>query len=140
MKLDQETSAGLVHFIKPTLLQKLPTDLITALHAAASTEECLEILTISSLEPGLTDQIFAIFEPIFVDIATRWSLQKSGFDLSRAISAFSRVLPFAPYLRSFAHAALEAITSSPDAESECKDTDNIQFSIVSLQLTDLYCF
>lgn len=136
MSFGQEDTAGLIQILNPTVLQKLPTDLVRALRTSTSPEQCLEILTTVSLDPGLTDQVFAIFEPIFIDIAARWCEQKTLVDCFRAVLAFSRILPFAPYLRSFAHAALEAVTSCPNVESECKDSDTSVDPRV-LQSTDL---
>ena len=83
------------------LLRRLP-DEVSQLISAASGSQFLSALALAALNPNCTDDVFAIYEPILVDIAARWLSSDLQIDPVLAISAFSRILPFAPYLRPFA--------------------------------------
>ncbi|KAL4918208.1 P-loop containing nucleoside triphosphate hydrolase protein, partial [Aspergillus aurantiobrunneus] len=83
------------------LLEQLP-DEIAALIRTASGTQYLNALAVGALKPGYTEKFFYIYEPIFVDLAARWILPESGVDQIEVVSAFARILPLAPHLRSFA--------------------------------------
>ncbi|KAL4910123.1 hypothetical protein BDW74DRAFT_173590 [Aspergillus multicolor] len=83
------------------LLEQLPGE-IAALIRTASGTQYLNALAVGALRSGFTEKFFHIYEPIFVDLAARWTLPESGVDQTEVISAFSRILPLAPHLRSFA--------------------------------------
>ncbi|KAL4876079.1 hypothetical protein BJY04DRAFT_223430 [Aspergillus karnatakaensis] len=86
---------------KSQLLDKLPSE-VAALIRTASGTQYLNALAVGALKSGLTEKFFYIYEPIFVDLAARWVLAESGVDQTGVVSAFARILPFAPHLRSFA--------------------------------------
>ncbi|KAL3469611.1 hypothetical protein BJX99DRAFT_265026 [Aspergillus californicus] len=87
--------------IESQLLDQLPNE-IAALIRTASGTQYLNALAVGALKLGYTEKFFYIYEPIFVDLAARWILPESGVDQNEVISAFARLLPLAPYLRSFA--------------------------------------
>ena len=68
-----------------------------------SNNEFLNNLAVLALDPRWTAQIFSAYEPLFVDICNRW-LFKCGpkVDPLTIIAALARILPFAPYLSSYA--------------------------------------
>lgn len=83
------------------LLQQLPDELSNLIRSPSGTQQ-LHALAISALNNEFTESIFQLYEPIVVDLAARWirsDIQASYVDI---LSAFARILPFAPYLRSFA--------------------------------------
>lgn len=83
------------------LLEQLP-DEIAALLRTASGTQYLNALAVGALRRGYTEKFFYLYEPIFVDLAARWILPESGVDQVEVVSAFARILPLAPHLRSFA--------------------------------------
>ncbi|KAL3462951.1 hypothetical protein BJX64DRAFT_287929 [Aspergillus heterothallicus] len=83
------------------LLEQLPNEIAALIRTAPGTQY-LNALAVGALRSGYTEKFFYIYEPIFVDLAARWVLPESGVDQVQVISAFARVLPLAPYLRSFA--------------------------------------
>ncbi|RAH66637.1 AAA family ATPase midasin [Aspergillus aculeatinus CBS 121060] len=83
------------------LFAKLPNEIAELIHTASGTQY-LNALAVGALRPGCTEGFFCLYEPIFVDLAARWLLSDSQLDQIDILSAFSRVLPFAPNLRPFA--------------------------------------
>ncbi|OKL62401.1 hypothetical protein UA08_03002 [Talaromyces atroroseus] len=81
-------------------LHRLPTELAERLRNASGSEY-LDALALAALEPGNTEWIFASYEPLFVDLASRW-LDLEPQTYLKVLAAFSRILPFAPHLRPFA--------------------------------------
>lgn len=82
------------------VLERLP-DEIAGLIRNASGLQYLNALALGALKPGFTEELFLLYEPIFVDLASRW-ITPDSFNQVEVLSAFSRILPIAPYLRSFA--------------------------------------
>ncbi|EED15512.1 midasin, putative [Talaromyces stipitatus ATCC 10500] len=83
-------------------LRRLPNDLAERLRNASGSQY-LDALALAALEPGNTEWIFTTYERLIVDIASRWlDLDPQNYYLN-ILSAFSRILPFAPYLRHFTH-------------------------------------
>ncbi|ODA80032.1 hypothetical protein RJ55_02990 [Drechmeria coniospora] len=85
-----------------TALDHLPPDLLDIIRNTSSTN-LLDAISQAALIPSLTERIFVHFEDAFPDICARWILN-AGNDATRQIrcaSAFSKLLPFAPYLSSF---------------------------------------
>lgn len=68
----------------------------------------LQCLSKEALNPRCTDIIFAYYEPVFTDLCARWIGPgvTTGHKPVEVMSAFARILPFAPYLTSFAEYAL----------------------------------
>lgn len=82
-----------------TILGQLPPELLHVIqnHQASN---FLDAVAAAALIPRLTGRIFACCEAVFADICARWILSSphSPSELVKVISAFARVLPFAPYL------------------------------------------
>ncbi|KAJ9193086.1 hypothetical protein DTO164E3_8051 [Paecilomyces variotii] len=83
------------------VFQRLPNELAQLIRTVSGSQ-FLDALALSALEPSCTEGIFALYEPIFVDLAARWLGADSQSHYTRILSAFSRILPFAPYLRTLA--------------------------------------
>lgn len=83
------------------VFEKLPNELVELIRAASGTQY-LDALAAGALKPGCTEGVFNLYEPIFVDLAARWLQSYSSPNQGDVLSAFARVLPLAPYLRSFA--------------------------------------
>ncbi|KAL1883672.1 AAA ATPase midasin [Paecilomyces lecythidis] len=83
------------------IFQQLPNELAQLIRTASGSQ-LLDALALGALEPSCTEGVFALYEPIFVDLAARWLSTDTQSDYTRILSAFSRILPFAPYLRIFA--------------------------------------
>ncbi|OJD17177.1 hypothetical protein AJ78_02721 [Emergomyces pasteurianus Ep9510] len=102
-------------------LPQLPPELVEILRSSTSNPSaCLDALSIAALQPNYTNKLYALYEPIFVDLAARWIYLDSPQYFVRAIAAFARILPLAPHLRPFADAVSQrlkgnALTSSPES-------------------------
>ncbi|GLA60542.1 hypothetical protein AtubIFM54640_001021 [Aspergillus tubingensis] len=83
------------------LFQQLPNEIAELIRTASGTQY-LNALAVGALRQRCTESFFCLYEPIFVDLAARWLLSESQIDQTDVLSAFSRILPLAPYLRSFA--------------------------------------
>lgn len=83
------------------VLEQLPNEIVDLIRTASGTQY-LNALSVGALKPGCTESFFCRFEPVFVDLAARWILSDLNVDHAEVLSAFARVLPFAPYLRPFA--------------------------------------
>ncbi|KAA8650735.1 AAA family ATPase midasin [Aspergillus tanneri] len=81
--------------------EQLP-DEIAALIRTASGTQYLNALAVGASRPECTEGFFCIYEPIFVDLAAQWLLSDTHLNQIDVLCAFARILPFAPYLRSFA--------------------------------------
>ncbi|OJD27910.1 hypothetical protein ACJ73_00703 [Blastomyces percursus] len=105
----------------PQFLQQLPPELVEILRTSSSNPSaCLDALAIAALQPNYTNKLFVLYEPIFVDLAARWLYLDSHEYSVQITLAFSRILPFAPYLRPFVHVASQhlkdsALPSSPES-------------------------
>lgn len=80
---------------------KLPAELLIVVENGSNTE-FLDALALAALNPKHTKTIFTYFEPIFTDLCARWMSQAevsvSTLDI---VSAFARILPWAPQLAAF---------------------------------------
>ncbi|QKX59888.1 uncharacterized protein TRUGW13939_07030 [Talaromyces rugulosus] len=101
------------------IVRQLPSELAQRIRNASGAQY-LDALALAALQPGTTERIFASHEPLLVDLTSRWlDLDRPSY-FFQVISAFSRILPFAPYLRSFAsnyvtaQASLLAISKEPN--------------------------
>ncbi|KAK1139506.1 AAA ATPase midasin [Aspergillus melleus] len=81
--------------------EQLPNEIAELIRTASGTQY-LNALAVGASRSGCTENFFCIYEPIFVDLAARWILSDSHLNQIEVISAFARILPFAPYLRPFA--------------------------------------
>lgn len=66
-----------------------------------------EWLSLKSLKPECTDDLFIQYEDLFVEVCTRWMTEKVAPELE--IAAFGRILPLAPHLAEHA----ERLAASP---------------------------
>ncbi|QDS74739.1 hypothetical protein FKW77_000992 [Venturia effusa] len=79
---------------------QLPHELVDIIRNAPNTT-FLAAIASSALNPRYTDILFTHLEPLFAEICARWN---SSDDFAKIISAFGRVLPFAPHLSEYAEA------------------------------------
>ncbi|KAI5928416.1 hypothetical protein F4810DRAFT_705356 [Camillea tinctor] len=98
------------------LLRQIPPDLLEIIRSH-STTKFLDAVAAAALIPRITGQVFIYFEAAFADICARWLLMrpKSEGQDDRIISAFARVLPFAPHLSVFLELYISetSLTSGP---------------------------
>ena len=82
-----------------TILGQLPPELLYVIqnHQASN---FLDAVAAAALIPRLTGRIFACYEAVFADICARWILASPHHtpEHVKVISAFARILSFAPYL------------------------------------------
>ncbi|KAL4933529.1 AAA family ATPase midasin [Aspergillus undulatus] len=131
------------------LLGQLP-DEIAALIRTASGTQYLNALAVGALRSGFTEKFFYTYEPIFTDLAARWTLPESGVGQVEVISAFARILPLAPHLRSFASqyamsragplSALAAPNASHNSQLDDNTTRTLLLAILRLLSFDLEAF
>ncbi|KAF2086406.1 midasin [Saccharata proteae CBS 121410] len=82
-------------------MQELPDELQKLLQQT-SNRQFLQDLTTASLNPRLTDYVFTLFKPVFVEVRASWATHQP----SKVLPAFARVLLFAPYLSDHAEILL----------------------------------
>ncbi|KAF2751085.1 midasin [Sporormia fimetaria CBS 119925] len=85
-----------------------------------------ERLATAALDPSRTDAIFAKYERLILEICARWI--SSGEESEAKISAFGRIIPFAPYLgehveRFLASVSTSAILGDPAARKDARQLD-----------------
>ncbi|OIW33500.1 midasin [Coniochaeta ligniaria NRRL 30616] len=82
-----------------TILGQLPPELLHVIqnHQASN---FLDAVAAAALIPTLTGRVFACCDAVFADICARWILSSphTAPENVKVISAFARILPFAPYL------------------------------------------
>lgn len=102
-----------------TLTTLIPNELWNAL-GTSSNSKYLDALASAALRPSLTTAIFTYYEPLFPDLCARWLLSQKSLvtDPSKILSAFARVLPFAPYLAIFAERLVSGWEQQGGAENE----------------------
>lgn len=83
------------------IIHQLPEDLVQVIRNSSGAEY-LDALSVAALRPECTNTLFALYEPIFVDLAARWLSPSCRACPVQILSAFARVLPFAPSLRLYA--------------------------------------
>ncbi|KAI9166729.1 Midasin [Paramyrothecium foliicola] len=105
-----------------TVLDHLPAELLDVVKDHATTR-LLDAVSEAALIPPLTERIFVHFEDVFPDVCARWTLN-TGDERRRIriISAFSRILPFAPHLATFLDHHVAEPTSRTDHPSALKLT------------------
>lgn len=84
-----------------TALHHLPADLLEIIKQHQS-PKLLDAVAQAALNPSLTDRVFVHFEDAFPDIGARWILNAhTELQQIQVLSAFARILPFAPYLSTY---------------------------------------
>ncbi|KAB8257115.1 hypothetical protein BDV32DRAFT_160729 [Aspergillus pseudonomiae] len=83
------------------LFEHLPNEVAELIRTSSGTQY-LNALAVGALRSKCTEGFFCLYEPIFVDLAARWLASDFHNNQVDIISAFSRILPFAPFLASFA--------------------------------------
>lgn len=82
-----------------TILGQLPPELLHVIqnHQASN---FLDAVAAAALIPKLTGRVFACCEAVFADICARWILSSPHNAAAhvQVLSAFARILPFAPYI------------------------------------------
>ncbi|KAK2756745.1 AAA ATPase midasin [Arachnomyces sp. PD_36] len=91
----------------PSVIRQLPRDLIELIRTSSGAEY-LDALSVAALEPKCTNKIFELYEPIFVDLAARWLSPSCAACPVQILSAFARILPFAPSLRMYADEVVQS--------------------------------
>ncbi|KAL4968549.1 AAA family ATPase midasin [Aspergillus stella-maris] len=134
---------------EPQFLGQLPDEIATLIRTASGTQY-LNALAVGALRPGFTEKFFYTYEPIFVDLAARWTLPESGVDQVEVISAFARILPLAPHLRSFASqyamsragplSALAAPNASNNSQIDSLTIRTLLLAVLRLLSFDLEAF
>ncbi|CAI7672580.1 unnamed protein product [Penicillium pancosmium] len=104
----------------PQLLEQLPSE-ISSLVRSASGNQYLHALALGALNTTLTESVFRIYEPVVVDLAARWLRSDISTDYIHVLSAFARILPFAPYLRPFASQYALSPTGPQSALTDSKE-------------------
>ncbi|CRG88960.1 hypothetical protein PISL3812_05995 [Talaromyces islandicus] len=123
------------------IVRQLPSELAQRIRNASGAQY-LDALALAALQPGITERIFASHEPLFVDLTSRWlDLDRPSYYF-QVISAFSRILPFAPYLRSFAssYVTAHATPLATSKESELLSLDDVSLREALLAVFRLLSF
>jgi midasin len=126
------------------ILGQIPKDLAEVIRSASG-PQYLDALALAALEPNCSEWVFSSHEPLFVDLAARWLSLDPRIYQFQIISAFSRVLPFAPFLRSFASSCVAArdgpLTAlSTSRELKLLELDDITIRNLLLAIFRLFSF
>lgn len=121
------------------IFEKLPNELVELI-CAASGSQYLDALAVGALKPRCTEGFFNLYEPIFVDLAARWLQPYSSLSQGDILSAFARVLPLAPYLRSFASQFALSHAGSLSAFSVPRDPTELRLGVPSTRTLLLAMF
>ena len=102
-----------------TLTPFLTHELRTTICSSPNTEY-LDALATAALHPSLTAAIFTYYEPLFPDICARWMVMESSSkkDSTKLLSAFSKILPFAPYLTIYAERAINSLRAQKENQTD----------------------
>lgn len=82
-------------------LQSLPVELLSTLRQGTNSQY-LDVLAALALDARWTSTIFTLYEPLFVDLCSRWISSDTAADPVAVAAALARILPFAPHLASYA--------------------------------------
>ena len=80
---------------------RLPTEILSVLQLTDSTQY-LDSLSQAALRPEFTDKLFALYEPLFVELASRWCRRgstKLAQSSIQVLAGFARLLPAKPNLK-----------------------------------------
>ncbi|OJJ47113.1 hypothetical protein ASPZODRAFT_65627 [Penicilliopsis zonata CBS 506.65] len=120
------------------VMGQLPGEIVGLIRSASGTQY-LNALALGALQPGCTETFFNLYQPIFVDLAARWLISDAHTNQAGVLAAFSRVLPFAPHLRSFARqyalsraGPLSALVGSKELEILQLDDDTLHVLLLAL--------
>ena len=126
---------------------KLPVEVLEIL-TKGTNREYLTILADLALDAAWTESIFATYEPLFVDISGRWTLQCTTDRLLslRVVSILSKLLPFCPKLSTHIQKILSNghLITAPTAGNPASETmlrhlspaDSTQLLMTLLRLLD----
>src|SRR5271170_2748904 len=135
------------------LSAKLPPEILHII-TTASGEPYLDAVTHAILIPQCTERLFALYEPLIVEVVARWIKWSSSAGITEAIaviSALARVLPRASYLRP---SVLDYLSSNPACADfaattkltliDLKDEELLQLLLAFFRLLsherDSFCF
>lgn len=88
-------------FADQCALQSLPEELLSTLRQGTNSEY-LDALAALALDARWTSTIFALYEPLFVDLCSRWISTDTAADPVAVAATLARILPFAPHLAIYA--------------------------------------
>lgn len=88
-------------FSNRLLLQSLPEELLSTIRHGTNSQY-LDALAALALDARWTSTIFTTYEPLFVELCSRWISSDTGSEPVAVAAALARVLPFAPHLASYA--------------------------------------
>ncbi|KAJ4391331.1 AAA ATPase midasin [Gnomoniopsis smithogilvyi] len=101
-----------------TTVASLPPELLQIIRDQNPTN-LLDAISQAALIPRLTGRIYAHFEAVFADICARWVINtQHGSYNDNIISAFARILPFAPHLSTFLDDYLKTSTPAPSSRAQ----------------------
>ncbi|RAO66769.1 uncharacterized protein BHQ10_002781 [Talaromyces amestolkiae] len=112
-------------------LRRFPHELAEQLRNASGSQ-FLDALALAALEPGNIEYIFATYEALIVDLASRWLDLDPQLHYLNILSAFSRILPFAPHLRSFARRYAQMHLESFSSSILSFDTTTIRSALLCI--------
>ena len=111
----------------------------------ASNSTFLARLAEIALDARYSDEIFTYFRPLFTEICGHWCLKDHGF--VETVSAFGRLLPYAPHLASFAERYLSEqrkhgglLLSEPPSQDVWSEGPEVQLVAVLLGIYRLLAF
>ncbi|KAI1334176.1 hypothetical protein F5Y15DRAFT_421135 [Xylariaceae sp. FL0016] len=83
------------------LLSHLPPEIVEVIRDYTAAN-FLDAVAAAALIPRVTSQLYIHFESVFADICARWLLKPRNYGQDdEIVSAFARILPFAPHLSVF---------------------------------------
>lgn len=107
------------------VIHQLPEDLVEVIRNSSGAEY-LDALSFAALRPKCTNTLFALYEPIFLDLAARWLSPSCRACPVQVLSAFARILPFAPSLRIYADEVVKSRRGALSYLSGSKQLDLLE--------------
>ncbi|KAL2004280.1 hypothetical protein VTN02DRAFT_4005 [Thermoascus thermophilus] len=126
-------------FSESQIFRQLPNELAELIRTAHGSQY-LDALALGALEPRCTESVFALYEPVFVDLAARWLVSDPRINPVLVLSAFSRILPFAPYLRPLASQYATARDGPLSALAESRELRLLQLDNATVRTLLLTLF
>lgn len=102
-----DCACGDARLVSSPLFSQLSPEIQSIITGSTSTDTQTYLSTLSALaiEPTLSSLIFTTYEPLFLELASRWPSFASVHSIA---AAFGHILPLAPYLVVFAQEILSS--------------------------------